>query len=284
MPELPEVETMCRGLHPLVGGTITRVEFLRSPCRPIGVRPDRRAVRQRMAGRRLVAVERVGKRVVLVLDGDDRLVIEPRMTGLLLLADPPSAEHLRLELEFSLTQGRTEQLRKLWYWDRRGLGQIAWWSAEAWQSSQTRSRIGPDALLITLDELRHKLQNSRRAIKVALLDQHAVAGIGNLYASEMLFVAGIHPARRCDALNRSQWSALYDAMRHVLSEAIEYEGSTLSDGTYRNALSHAGRYQNHHRVYARAGEPCPRCDGGTVTRIVQAQRSTFFCPGCQRRK
>jgi formamidopyrimidine-DNA glycosylase len=118
-------------------------------------------------------------------------------------------------------------------------------------------------------------------VKVALLDQRAVAGVGNLYASEILHLARIHPARPCDELARRHWNAIAAAAREVLETAIRYEGSTLSDGTYRNALNKEGGYQNEHRVYAKAGEPCPRCRRGVIERIVQAQRSTFFCPRCQ---
>jgi formamidopyrimidine-DNA glycosylase len=133
----------------------------------------------------------------------------------------------------------------------------------------------------TPDLLRDRLAASRRAIKVALLDQRTVAGIGNLYASEILHLAGIHPARPCQRLKPGDWQALSAAVVDVLSEAIRYEGSTLSDGTYRNAQNEAGGYQNHHRVYDRAGESCPGCRKAKVVRIVQAQRSTFFCPVCQ---
>jgi formamidopyrimidine-DNA glycosylase len=128
-----------------------------------------------------------------------------------------------------------------------------------------------------------RLTRSRRAIKVALLDQAVVAGIGNLYAAELLHTAAIHPAKRCDQLTRDEWRRLADAAIEVLEEAIRYEGSTLGDGTYRNALNQNGSYQNLHRVYGRAGEPCPRC-GAVVVRMVQAQRSTFYCPQCQPRR
>jgi formamidopyrimidine-DNA glycosylase len=127
------------------------------------------------------------------------------------------------------------------------------------------------------------LAGSRREIKVALLDQRALAGVGNLYASEILHLAGVHPQRQCDMLQRAQWQRIHAALVEVLELAIRYEGSTLGDGTYRNALNEAGGYQNHHRVYDRAGEPCPTCHREAIERIVQAQRSTFFCPRCQRR-
>jgi formamidopyrimidine-DNA glycosylase len=118
---------------------------------------------------------------------------------------------------------------------------------------------------------------------VALLDQRAIAGVGNLYASEMLHRSRIHPAARCYRLSRDQWTRLHAAMLEVLHSAIEHEGSTLSDGTYRNALNQQGGYQNLHLVYDRAGEECPTCQAATLRRIVQAQRSTFYCPACQRR-
>ena len=110
----------------------------------------------------------------------------------------------------------------------------------------------------------------------------AIAGIGNLYASEILHVAGIHPAARCYRLRTKLWEQLHAAIHAVLEDAIRYEGSTLSDGTYRNALNESGGYQNHHRVYDRAGQTCPTCHRVVITRIVQTQRSTFFCPVCQK--
>jgi formamidopyrimidine-DNA glycosylase len=147
------------------------------------------------------------------------------------------------------------------------------------------TKLGPDALLATGEMLRERLGGSKRAVKVALLDQRAVAGIGNMYASEILHLAGVHPAKRCDKVTREQWDGIAEATLEVLNAAIRYEGSTLRNGTYRNALNEYGGYQNHHRVYDRAGKPCPRCRSSSeVVRIVQAQRSTFFCGGCQKKR
>jgi formamidopyrimidine-DNA glycosylase len=142
-------------------------------------------------------------------------------------------------------------------------------------------RLGPDALEVSIDTLRERLAASRREIKVALLDQRALAGVGNLYASEILHLARVHPRRRCDRLRKQQWQDIHAAMLEVLHLAIRHEGSTLGDGTYRNALNQQGDYQNHHRVYDRASELCPSCGRASVQRIVQAQRSTFFCARCQ---
>jgi formamidopyrimidine-DNA glycosylase len=145
-------------------------------------------------------------------------------------------------------------------------------------------QLGPDALTLDADRLRTRLGVRRTPLKVALLDQSALAGVGNLYASEILHVARIHPQTRCDALTAAQWRRLATSLHTVLEEAIRYEGSTLADGTYRTVLNNPGGYQNRHRVYDRAGQPCPSCGKSDIRRIVQAQRSTFFCPQCQRSK
>ncbi len=278
MPELPEVETMRRGILSVVGQRIAAV--VRPPCRyrPIGVTPPLPRIRRRLTGNTIRAVERAGKRVVLVLETSDRLVFEPRMTGLVLLAEPPDREHLRLAIQLAPSG------RELLFWDRRGLGQVRLFSPRQYAERLGLANLGPDALQMTPEQMRQQLKCSRRAIKVALLDQRAVAGIGNLYASEILHVARIHPARACQSLKIAEWERLHAATEEVLLEAVRHEGSTLSDGAYRNALNQPGNYQNHHRVYDRRDEGCATCGKGSVVRIVQAQRSTFFCPKCQPRR
>lgn len=279
MPELPEVETMRRGVLPIVGSKIRSAQ--RPPCsrRPILFQPRIDAFDRRVRDREIVQIGRCGKRVIVHLDDEQAIVIEPRMTGLVLLAEPPTTDHLRLRL---ILCDSNPEAKQLLFWDRRGLGTVRLLHA-AELDSLVRDRLGVDALSITADQLRAKLRSSRRAIKVALLDQKAVAGIGNLYAAEILFFAGVDPRTRCDRLSKPQWQRIQSATVEVLETAIRYEGSTLSDGTYRNALNTAGSYQNHHRVYDRADSPCDRCGESTIRRIVQAQRSTFFCPGCQRK-
>jgi formamidopyrimidine-DNA glycosylase len=276
MPELPEVETMRRGILGVVGSTIAYAGSADCKLKPISIKPRLPAFRRRAVGRRITAVDRVGKRVIVRLDSGDAIVFEPRMTGLVLVADPPNEEHLRFRL--MLSGGNKKQLL---FWDRRGLGSVRLLSPREFDKQLGEEKLGPDALLLTPETLRARLCESRRAVKVALLDQRAVAGIGNLYASEILHLAGVHPKRRCDRLTRQQWQRIHEAMIDVLETAIRYEGSTLSDGTYRNALNSPGGYQNQHRVYDRAGQLCPTCREQTVQRIVQAQRSTFFCRHCQ---
>jgi len=279
MPELPEVETMVRGIRAAVEGRRI-VEFRRgpSPKRPNLLRPALGAIKRRSEGRAILAVRRRAKRVVLELAGGDAFVIEPRMTGLVLLADPPTTEHLRFE--WRLEGNRSP--RSLWFWDRRGLGTVRLYDQKQLAEALGEKHLGPDALAMSFDEWNERLKRVQRPIKVALLDQKLVAGIGNLYASEILHAAEIHPARRTNRLKRQEIVRMVEAVHLVLEAAIRLEGSTLSDGTYRNALAQAGDYQNSHRVYDRESEYCLTCGGGCVRRIVQAQRSTFFCPACQR--
>jgi formamidopyrimidine-DNA glycosylase len=276
VPELPEVETMRRGIAPIVGSRI--VDFRPARClkRPISIQPRPVAFRRRVVGRAISAVDRVGKRVVVRLDSEDAIVFEPRMTGLVLLAAPPTTEHLRLRI---MLAGRP--YGELLFWDRRGLGSVRLVTRSEFEDRYRARKLGPDALELSAKDLRQRLAQSRREIKVALLDQRALAGVGNLYASEILHLAGVHPCRRCSELRPAEWKRVAAAMREVLEQAIHHEGSTLGDGTYRNALNEQGSYQNHHRVYGRAGDMCPTCERAAVERIVQAQRSTFFCPRCQ---
>jgi len=276
VPELPEVETMRRGIAPVVGARVRALRFPRSRrIKPLTITPGRRAFQRRVVGRRIEAIDRLGKRIILVLNGSDRVVFEPRMTGLALLTDPPTTEHLRARFELAGAEPS-----ELLLWDRRGLGTLRLLDPD--EFAEVTGRIGPDALDLPRGEVRARLGGRRRPIKVALLDQALLAGVGNIYASELLHMARVHPTRPCDALSAREWTAVERALQRVLADAIRYEGSTLNDGTYRTALNEEGGYQNHHRVYGREGRACPRCKGRhTVERIVLAQRATFFCARCQ---
>lgn len=278
MPELPEVETMVRGIRrDCTGRTIERLEFVRCRKRPIPVFPSRQALMKAVAGRTLNSVSRIAKRVLLELDSGDTLVIEPRMTGLLLVSDPPSLDHRRILWHFHPQPGLSGTLE---FWDRRGLGTVSLLKPD--QMQVLRERLGPDALTIDRNDLYDRLRSTGREIKVALLDQHLVAGIGNLYASEILHRAHISPLRKSSDLSKREVQRITLATQTILQDAIRYEGSTLNDGTYRNALNQDGSYQNQHRVYQKAGERCANCNRGTIERIVQAQRATFYCPRCQK--
>ncbi len=270
---------MVRGIRASVEGRrITAVRTCPNTCRQITLFPEFPEFADRQVGQTVTAVRRIAKRVVLDLSNGSHVAIEPRMTGLVLLTDPPDTEHLRLEWKFA---GRRD-FDRFWFWDRRGLGTARYYASGELERELGPHKLGPDALVLTTEELTARCRKTSRPIKVALLDQKLVAGIGNLYASEILHLARIHPARQADQLTKRQIERLHAAAQAILTDAIRHEGSTLGDGTYRNALNREGGYQNVHRVYARAEQTCPTCRRGVIERIVQAQRSTFFCPKCQR--
>src|SRR5262245_17451765 len=206
---------MRRGITGIAGSRIASAARVRCQRRPILIEPRGAAMSRRVSGRRIDDVGRLGKRVVLRLESGQRLIFEPRMTGLVLVADPPTQEHLRFRLD--LADG---PLPHVWYWDRRGLGSVRLLSDKQFARQFEAGSLGPDALARSAGQLRERLARSRRAIKVALLDQRAVAGIGNLYASEILHLARVHPAKRCDLLNDLQWEAIHVRMLEVLQLAI----------------------------------------------------------------
>ncbi|MEE2639363.1 MAG: bifunctional DNA-formamidopyrimidine glycosylase/DNA-(apurinic or apyrimidinic site) lyase [Planctomycetota bacterium] len=280
MPELPEVETMRRGILGAVGGKIVTVEKVRCRKKPIAIRPALSSMRKRIVGQTVLKIDRIGKRVVMEIgrkQATSFLVFEPRMTGLVLVANPPTREHLR----FGMTLGHCD-VSQIYYWDRRGLGNVRLFDRSGLEEHLGPGKIGPDALKISLEEFSAVLRQPRREVKVALLDQKLIAGIGNLYASEMLHAAKVHPQRECRDLRQRDLKRMYEQMREILQKAIRYEGSTLSDGTYRNSLNQEGGYQNQHQVYDKEGEKCRHCRKALIERITQAQRSTFFCRRCQK--
>lgn len=269
---------MRRGILGVVGSEIVDVAWPKIAAKPIAIYPAKPRFRSRTVGQQILAIDRIGKRVVARLSSGDAIIFEPRMTGLVLVADAPTTAHLRFRMDL-----RGGSVPSVWYWDRRGLGNVRLLSPAEQEAQLGPEKLGPDALATTPEVLRAVYHSSRRAVKVALLDQRCVAGIGNLYASEILHLAGIHPDKRCDLLKLAHWQRIHAALIEVLELAIRYEGSTLSDGTYRNALNKSGGYQNEHRVYDRAGQVCRSCGQGSIVRTVQAQRSTFYCPKCQKK-
>ena len=286
MPELPEVETMCRGIEPIVGLEIIEVKRPKCNYRPISITPGIRAIRTRLEGKRVDRVSRLGKRVLIHAD-EQALILQPKMTGMVSLENPPDTSHLRLQIKLKAKSKRgslksSPSSLTLLFWDRRGLGTVELLRESEIETRLITGRLGPDALDIEFEDFSERLSSTKREIKVALLDQKLVAGVGNLYASEMLHVSKIDPRARCQDISSRKKRLLHQTMQDILLTAIEHEGSTLSDGTYRNALNDPGSYQNQHLVYDRADAPCPTCSRGKIERIVQAQRSTFFCPKCQK--
>ena len=266
MPELPEVETMRRGILGIVGARIRDVERVACRRRPIAIAPRIDRFRRRAVGRTIREVGRVGKRVVVRLDSGDAIVLEPRMTGLVLVADPPSREHLRFRCTLA-----GNGIRELLYWDRRGLGSVRLFSPEEFEAAFGPAKLGPDALAMTAELFRAQLGR-----QPAGGEGGAAGPAGRGGHRQSVCVRDSAPGRRSSGPHAAtdsrapNGSAIADATHAVLETAIRYEGSTLGDGTYRNALNQAGGYQNHHRVYDRAGEACPRCGGGSADRADRA--------------
>lgn len=272
MPELPEVETVVRGLRgPLVGRTALDVIC----TQPSVIRPaDPAAFRARLAGQRFTAIERRAKYIVCRLSGGDVLVVHLKMTGRLYVTDDSAVHdsdrwaHLVIQLDGA------QQLR---FSDMRRFG----FAALAADLAEVTPSLGPEPLSedFTLAGFRAALKGRHRAIKALLLDQAFLAGVGNIYADEALFRAQIHPLRPADRLPRAAADRLFAAIRAVLQAGIEREGASVN--WYRKPDGTQGSAQMYFDVYDRAGQPCTRC-GGAIEKIRVAQRGTHYCPHCQR--
>jgi formamidopyrimidine-DNA glycosylase len=271
MPELPEVEFVARQLRAdLIGRVIERVHV--AWARSVqGMFPDEFAAR--LAGRRVRDIQRRGKYLLMRLDADETLVVHRRMSGNLVLS-PPARDVLYVRVAFELDDGR-----RLLYSDPRKFGRLALVADD--DLPRLFAALGPEPLDddFTPAALAKRLGSQRRAIKAVLLDQSVVAGLGNIYADEALYRAGIHPLRPAGSLSDGEVAALRDAIQAVLRTGIEHGGTTF--GRHRDAYDEAGTNLEHIEVYRHTGQPCARC-GTPIERIVVAQRGTHYCPTCQR--
>jgi len=270
MPELPEVEYVARQLREaLVGSRITRTEVL-WPRAVSGVTPE--DLIARLTGRRVLAVGRRAKYLVLTLDSGESVVIHRRMSGNLRLARADeTAQYTRVA--FTLSNGRY-----LLFTDPRKFGRITVAAPE--ELPALFSRLGPEPLDadFTPDALAERLAGHTRSIKALLLDQSVVAGLGNIYADEALFRARIHPLRSAATLTTEEIEALHGGIQGALQTGIEHGGTTF--GRHRGLYDEPGSNLEHVQVYRRTGQPCVRCDA-PIERIRIAQRSAHFCPQCQ---
>ena len=259
MPELPEVETIVRELRPRIAGRhIVAAEVLHPRIARFCLEDLAAAI----IGRRIEEVLRHGKFILLRLD-QGWITIHLGMTGKILF-DAVPGPHTRAV--FALDDST------MLYDDARMFGSIEWSSEPA-----RTTRLGPDAF--ASDELPPSLLRRRSPVKAALLNQSVFSGIGNIYADEALFRAGIHPRRRADRLSPARAAQLVQIIRDVMTEAVAFRGSSVSD--YVDTEGRRGSFQQRHQVYGREGLPCPRC-GGAIRRIVVAGRGTHYCPKCQR--
>ena len=275
MPELPEVETMVRGLRPaLTGRTLTRIE-VRDPTLVQGCSAT--SLSRRGRGATVAGVVRRGKWVVLEL-ADDRgiIVIQPRMTGGFWLVDPDRPEHIRLA--FHVDKPRAT----VWYCDHRRLGKIYYFASAHEAAAAFARSHGPDALEIGRDQLAERLARTARGIKPTLMDQKVLAGIGNIYADEVLHRARIHPERLAARLSPGELDRLHRAIGEVLATAIALEGSSFDAG-YRTVLGLEGGFLAQNSVYGRENLPCQTCERPILKTKIAGLigRPTYYCPQCQ---
>lgn len=274
MPELPEVEVLRRSLEPLlVGDSVSRVE-VRSP----GLREplDREGLSRRLSGRRIEGLSRRAKYLLVGLSGGSTLAVHLGMSGRLTLAggDAPAEPHEHLALH--LASGRKLRLR-----DPRRFGLAFALPTDGLPADRHFAHLGVEPLsgAFSGKALQRFARGRRAPVKSFLMDARIVAGVGNIYACEALFRAGVHPSRSVARISRERWDRLAAAVVAVLSDAIAEGGTTLND--FRNGSGESGYFQVSLSVYGRQGEPCPGC-GAPVRRSVRGNRSTFYCPRCQR--
>ena len=269
MPELPEVETVRRSLLPIVGTRIAAVE-VREPRLRRTVAQD---FARRLTGCLIQGIERRGKYLLFQLSGDQALLAHLGMSGALLLqpAGTPTQTHDHVSLQ--LSDGR-----QVIFNDPRRFGLMRVGRLDELAEIHN---VGPDPLSDTfsVSDLAALARGRKKPVKNLLMDQRALGGIGNIYANEILFRAGIRPSRQARRLTRRDLERLFAATRAVLNSAIRLGGSSISD--YRDGDGRPGYFQLRLKVYDRAGKPCLRCQT-TVRRVVHAGRSSFYCPVCQR--
>jgi len=281
LPELPEVETVVRGLQLLLPGCgilsvrLGKTDFIDDPA----------AIEQHAPGCRIVEVRRRGKFLVLFLEKNCapqtvgrsaperfHLIVHLGMTGQLTVRPNAMPSALHTHVWFAL-----DNACELRYTDPRRFGRMALVPESA--SESILGQLGLDALDASEDEFRSRLAGRRARIKALLLDQSVFRGMGNIYTDESLWRARVHPARLGASLKHEEVTRLYRAVQKVLREAIRLGGSSISD--YVNAEGEPGEFQLRHRVYQREGKKCPRC-ATEIRRMIVAGRSSYFCPSCQR--
>lgn len=274
MPELPEVETVVRGLRAALRGRkimsvrLGKTDFIRDPA----------ALERELPGRRIARVTRYGKFLVLDLESPGNsaaalhLIVHLGMTGQFVtrVAAEPVPAHTHMI--FALDDGC-----ELRYTDIRRFGRVFLVTAAGRET--LLGKLGADPMESEFEELRRRLAGRRGRVKALMLNQHVLRGLGNIYSDESLWRARVHPMRAAASLRREELDLLLRSIREILKEAIELRGSTVSD--YVDANGQRGEFQLRHRVYQREGEKCLRC-GTRVRRVIVAGRGSYFCPRCQR--
>lgn len=273
MPELPEVETIKNDLRGLVVGR--RIVGVDVPDPQIGRHIDLSTFISGLVGKQIVGVDRRAKYLLIRLSSGRTLVVQLMVTGQLLLLNPSEPRRKSTRLVLVLDSGQELRLN-----DRSNLARVHLMDEEEIQERIT-SRLGPEPIWpdFDLETFRRMIGRRTSAIKPLLLDQSFVAGLGNIYADEVLFAARIAPTRKASDLTPDEIRRLYDAIRAILGEAISLRGTTVQ--AYRDVLGRKGHYQTKLKVFRKAGEPCEGCSGVVVETRVGG-RDTFYCPSCQK--
>jgi formamidopyrimidine-DNA glycosylase len=271
VPELPEVETIARDIRPrVIGARIGTVHVRKSDVLRNSKAP---AFARSLEGRRITQLERRAKHLVFLLDDGLRMVIQPRMTGSLSVTKRRTGDPYAV-LEFSLDGGRVLTFR-----DVRRLGAVLLLPPARWKAYT--ARIGPEPLErgFTPSRMAEVLAGGRLAVKKALMDQRRLAGVGNIYANEALWIARVDPSRAAAGLRPAEIARVHRAVVEVLRRAVNGRGTTVRD--YRTGTGEPGSFQGRLAVYERAGEPCLRCGRRIALTHAIDQRATYFCPWCQ---
>lgn len=280
MPELPEVESVRRSLsHLVVGLRVARATLARPDM--ISGQDAAPAAEALLQGRTITRIDRHGKNLALIASDNRALGVHLGMTGRLSVLpaplNPPLAPHTHACWSLADPRSGVPAAWMTFQDPRRFGGMVAYATHEA--VGQAWAQLGPDALETTPEILAAQLAGTRRAIKAALLDQRVIAGVGNIYADEALFRAGVAPMHPSDRLRRGSVGLIAQKVVEVLREAIDAGGSSVRD--YLDAAGQPGSYARSHAVYGRAGEPCLRC-GRTLLSCLVSQRTTVWCRSCQR--
>lgn len=276
MPELPEVETVIKGLRPLVRDRIITGVEIREDNMVAYPENDISTFKENLIGSKIETVNRRGKYIIFVLDSDQNMIIHLRMTGKLLVKEVEEFRDKHTHVIFKLNDGQEIRFNNV-----RKFGRIYLIDKDHPEQAGSLAELGPEPLSskLSLADFKKLFKNRRAIIKSLLLNQHFIAGIGNIYADEILFRAGIKPDRKADTLNSEEKEKIYHSMREILKKGIIYGGTSFSD--YVNAFGEKGSFQEELRVHQRQGKKCPSCES-KVKKIKIAGRSTYFCPQCQK--
>ena len=281
MPELPEVETVRRGLQQnVVGRLVVKVEVGRE--RTVR-RTSREALIDGLTGVKITSATRRGKYLICDLDSGQKLMMHLRMSGRLIIAQPNAKRPPHTHVVMHLSKDKDTD-SELWFVDPRTFGEVVVFDPDLIKTQMPDlANLGVDPLVdeLTPEILQELFKNRRGNLKALLLNQHFVAGIGNIYADEILHLAKLRPDRLPGRLTPVVLSRLCEAIIEVLNNAVNAGGSTLKDTQYVDLDGQSGNYQDEHRVYGRAGLPCLTCRKGRVLMTTVAGRTTCYCSACQ---